>query len=55
MEKAGKLHGTLINKGERIGSFDCIIAATAVHLGETLLTKNVKDFERVDLLELEEY
>lgn len=55
MEKAGKLHGSLINQGKRIGSFDCIMAATATSLEDVLLTRNEKDFEKVDLLELEKY
>lgn len=55
MERAGKIHGNLINQGERVGSFDCMIAATAISLEEPLLTRNKKDFEKIDLVELESY
>lgn len=54
-EKAGDIHGTLIMQGKMIGSFDCIIAATALLNGETVLTRNVKDFERIAGLKIETY
>lgn len=54
-EKAGDIHGTLITQGKTIGSFDCVIAATALLNGETVLTKNVKDFERIAGLKIEPY
>lgn len=54
-EKAGDIHGTLITQGKTIGSFDCVIAATALLNGETVLTRNVKDFERIAGLKIETY
>lgn len=55
MKQAGRLHGRLIKQGKRIGSFDCMIAATAISLGETLLTRNETDFERIEFLAWEMY
>lgn len=51
---AGRIHGKLINQGERIQSFDTIIAATAIQEGEKLLT-NDKDYNKIDEVEVENY
>lgn len=55
MEKGGRIHGNLINKGQRVGAFDCIIAATAQLQEEELLTGNEEDFERIPMLDIRTY
>ena len=52
--RAGRIHGELVNRGERIQSFDTIIAATAIQEGEKLLT-NDKDYSKIDEVEVENY
>ena len=54
MRKAGRLAGELQNEGTPVGDGDVIIAATAEVVDEPVLTRNVDDFERVDL-EIERY
>jgi len=54
MRKAGRLSGELMNDGNAIGDGDVIIAATAAVLEEPVLTRNVDDFERLDV-EVETY
>ena len=54
MRKAGRLAGKLQNKGEPVGDGDVIIAATAKVVDEAVLTRNVEDFERLDV-EIESY
>lgn len=47
MRKAGQLAGELANQGQTIGDGDVIIGAIAEIIGESVLTRNVKDFERL--------
>ena len=54
MRKAGRLAGKLQNEGEPVGDGDVIIAATAKVVDEAVLTRNVEDFERLDV-EIESY
>ncbi|WP_144903960.1 type II toxin-antitoxin system VapC family toxin [Halobellus captivus] len=49
MRKAGRLSGELQNEGTPVGDGDVIIAATAAVLEEPVLTRNVDDFERLDI------
>jgi tRNA(fMet)-specific endonuclease VapC len=42
-------------KGEMIGDFDILIAATALETGRILVTDNVRHFERIDGLKVEGY
>jgi len=49
MRKAGRLSGELMNDGKAVGDGDVIIAATAAVLEEPVLTRNVDDFERLDV------
>lgn len=51
----GKLRATLEKKGHSIGSMDLLIAAHALSLGVRLVTNNVKEFERVPGLRLENW
>jgi predicted nucleic acid-binding protein len=40
----GDIEGQLLTKGAPIPSIDGLIAATAIHHGLTIVTRNVKDF-----------
>ena len=54
MRKAGRLAGELQNEGTPVGDGDVIIAATAEVVDESVLTRNVDDFERLGV-EIESY
>ena|SRR3989338_1301392 len=54
-EKAGEIHGTLSKEGRAIDNIDAMIAATALHENESVLTRNVKHFTRVRGLKVETY
>ncbi|SNR49006.1 type II toxin-antitoxin system VapC family toxin [Halorubrum vacuolatum] len=49
MRKAGRLSGELMNDGNPVGDGDVIIGATADIIEEPVLTRNVDDFERLDV------
>ncbi|GAA0656171.1 type II toxin-antitoxin system VapC family toxin [Salarchaeum japonicum] len=49
MRKAGRLAGELQNDGTPVGDGDVIIAATADVVDEPVLTRNVTDFERLNV------
>ncbi|NJO98392.1 MAG: type II toxin-antitoxin system VapC family toxin [Pleurocapsa sp. CRU_1_2] len=51
----GKLRATLENRGMLIGSLDTLIAAHALSLQVTLITNNVKEFNRVPNLKLDNW
>lgn len=53
--KAGKIAADLIDEGKRIEINDLYIAATAMLKEETVLTKNVEHFERIDDLEVADW
>lgn len=50
--KAGILRGDSLNSGSPIPTFDCLIAATAIELGEPLLTRDNKHFGDIEELQL---
>jgi tRNA(fMet)-specific endonuclease VapC len=52
-KKFGQLRGSMRKRGQRIGDFDLLIAATALRLHLTLLTNNRKHFEGIAGLEIE--
>ncbi len=54
MRKAGRLSGELMNEGNAVDDGDVIIGATADIVDEPVLTRNVEDFERLDV-EIETY
>jgi len=51
----GELRATLETTGQTIGSLDMLIAAHAIRLGVTLVTNNLREFERVAGLTLENW
>lgn len=55
MKKAGRIDGRLTSRGSAIGMGDTVIAATALIHEESILTRNVRHFERVDDLDIESY
>lgn len=48
-----RLWAALAKKGLTIGAHDLIIAATAISLDFTIVTANVRDFEKVDGIRIE--
>ena len=52
---AGKLQAELINKGEDIGITDILIASIAIQNNETLITRNIKHFEKIPNLKIQIY
>ena len=54
--RAVKIQHDLLDRGERIGARDVLIAGTAIGSPDPrVLTRNVGEFERVDGLEVESY
>jgi tRNA(fMet)-specific endonuclease VapC len=52
-EAAAKIRAELERQGTPIGPYDLLIAGQAVASGLTLVTKNVREFQRVSGLKLE--
>src|SRR3989344_1839770 len=52
---AGEIEANLMLNGESIPPIDIMIAAIAIKNNETLITKNIKHFERVKNLKIEAY
>ncbi len=52
---AAKTRAALEAKGTSIGLYDILIAATALKNSATLITRNTKEFERVDGLAVENW
>lgn len=51
----GRLRSELEGRGAPIGPYDLLIAAHALCLGLTLVTDNVREFQRIDRLALENW
>lgn len=51
----GPIRASLERKGTLIGPNDLLIAATAVSLNATLITDNLREFQRVDGLRVENW
>ena len=51
----GRLRAQLEGAGQTIGSMDLLIAAHAISLETTLVTNNVREFQRVAGLKLEDW
>ena len=54
-ERGGIIHRELRAKGQDIGPFDCLIAATALCENEPVITPNAKHFTRVSGLKVITY
>ncbi|MEK6928114.1 MAG: PIN domain-containing protein [Nanoarchaeota archaeon] len=52
---AGKISSNLLNSGQDIGLVDCMIAAIAITNNETLITRNLKHFGKIENLKIESY
>lgn len=48
-----RLWAALVRKGAHIGSHDLIIAATAISMDYTIVTANVRDFEKIEGIRIE--
>lgn len=51
----GRLRADLERRGRPIGALDMLIAAHALALGAALVTDNVREFERVEGLQIENW
>lgn len=51
----GRLRSTLQRRGEMIGPLDALIAAQALRLGATVVTHNLREFQRVPGLKCEDW
>ena len=54
-EAAASLRASLQNKGRPIGAYDVLIAGTALARGLTMVTANLKEFNRVAGLRVENW
>ena len=52
LNQYGKLKTKLEGKGQRLDDFDLLIAATALSLDITLVTRNIKHFSRIPRLKI---
>jgi tRNA(fMet)-specific endonuclease VapC len=52
---AGELRQDLEKQGRKIGPYDTLIAAQALRRGLTLVTANIREFERIPGLRLENW
>ncbi|MAG15843.1 hypothetical protein CMO88_02175 [Candidatus Woesearchaeota archaeon] len=52
---AGIINNKLRKAGITVGSRDCLIAGITIAGGDTLLTRNIKDFSRIEGIQLETY
>lgn len=54
--KSAEIYAYLVKKGEPIDDCDCLIAGIALSHGiNTIITKNIKHFERISGLKIETY
>jgi len=54
-DEAGRIRAALESQGTRIGDADSLIAGTALKHGETIVTRNVKHFSKVEGLLVEHW
>lgn len=52
---AAEVRATLESEGQPIGSYDTLIAGTALAHGSILVTRNTREFERIKRLRLEDW
>lgn len=55
MERYGVMKADLVKQGQKLEDFDLVIAATALHLGYTLVTGNARHFNRIPGLRIENW
>jgi tRNA(fMet)-specific endonuclease VapC len=55
MERYGVMKANLMKQGQRLEDFDLVIAATALHFGYTLVTGNIRHFNRVSGLRIDNW
>ena len=55
METFGSLKAKLEKQGEKLDDLDIIIASTAIHMGYTLVTNNIRHFQRIPELTIENW
>jgi tRNA(fMet)-specific endonuclease VapC len=53
--KAGEIRAMLAAKGTPVGPFDLLIAGQAVARDLTLITNNLREFNRIDQLRIEDW
>lgn len=51
----GEIRHSLEHTGQRVDQFDLLIGATALHHNMTLVTSNIKHFERIKGLQIENW
>jgi tRNA(fMet)-specific endonuclease VapC len=51
----GEIRSQLENRGEVIGAYDMLIAAHALALEATLVTNNMREFQRIEHLKVEDW
>lgn len=52
---AGQIRADLSSKGNIIGPYDLLIAATSIESNRILVTHNTKEFARVNNIQLEDW
>ena len=55
METFAPLKAKLEKQGKRVDDFDLIVAATAIHLSYTLVTNNVRHFQHIPELPIDNW
>lgn len=53
--EAALIRANLRKEGQPIGSYDVLIAATAVHANLTMVTANIGEFKRINKLEIQNW
>jgi tRNA(fMet)-specific endonuclease VapC len=54
-QAAARIRVELEKKGLPIGPYDVLIAASALAADATLITRNIKEFKRIDLLRIQDW
>lgn len=54
-ETSGYIHGNLMKEGTPINSVDALIAGITIEKNKKLLTRNTKDFSKINGLQIETY
>jgi tRNA(fMet)-specific endonuclease VapC len=55
VEKIISIWANSVKRGTRIGSHDLMIGATCISLGFPVITSDIRDFERIPGLKVEEF